>query len=840
MPNSPLARWSKSFVLAACCASVSCASLLVAAEPKSTTAAKRNDAKPVAAKTAVPGREAVAFFESKIRPVLVKQCYSCHSKDAKDLGGNLFLDSQEGLLKGGLSGPAVVAGNPDKSLLIQALKYDGVEMPPEHPVSESIVADFVKWVAMGAPDPRNAAALIAPKKAVADTTTDHWSFQPITRPQVPKVDDRGWSRSDIDRFIYARLATEKLQPVADADPRTLLRRLYVDLIGLPPTMERLEAFVAGYHKNPQRATEQIVDELLASPQFGERWGRHWLDVARYGESNGNDGLSRNPTFPHAWRYRDYVIAALNSDVPYDRFITEQIAGDLLPADTHEERVRLWMATGYLAIGWKPAKAMNINFDMDIVADQIDAVGTGIMGLSVACARCHDHKHDPIPTRDYYALAGIFASVESLYGMGAFDPLTAPATELYVLSKPEPAKPTESSEKKSESSDTKSTQNKPTETKPAAAADKAAAKPKAKPAVGKTTYKPGTPLAMGVRERSAPVDCKINIGGESNKLGASVPRGFLSAYPASLKRPEIDPKQSGRLQLAAWLTDPAHPQTSRVMANRIWHHLFGRGLVRTCDDFGVYGEKPSHPELLDYLASEFVADAWSVKKLIRKIVLSRTYQLSSTGDERAQRVDPENVLLWRHSRRRLDAESIRDAMLAASGKLDLRPAVGSAIADKDVLVNKSPNLHLPSDHRSVYLCLMRNSSPPELSAFDLPDALRPLGAREVTTLPTQALFLINSPFVVAQAGHLADALLADAATSAKGKSSADVESLVRQAYRRALVREPESNEVSLAVDFVKSVEVRLSESMPDQTERRRLAWSSFCQALLASTEFRHVD
>ena len=335
-------------------------------------------------------------------------------------------------------------------------------------------------------------------------------------------------------------------------------------------------------------------------------------MARFGESNGNAGLSRNPTFPHAWRYRDYVIDAFNADVPFDRFLAEQIAGDLLPSDSPEQRDRHLIATGFLAMASKPAKAMNNNFDMDVVADQIDLIGSGVMGLSVACARCHDHKFDPVPTRDYYALAGMFTSTETMWGVAANEKLTAPATDLHVLKATPDVLPPEGF----------------VETVLVLESNTGVPKPLPKP-----KWPVGTPLAMGVRDRSKPADCKVNIKGDAMKLGKTVPRGFLSAFESEKANAiEVDPRQSGRLQLVEWLTGERHPLTARVMANRIWLHLFGEGLVRTPDDFGVYGDRPTHPPLLDYLATRFIDEGWSVKRLIRSVVLSRTYQLDSDASE----------------------------------------------------------------------------------------------------------------------------------------------------------------------------------------------------------------
>ena len=532
-------------------------------------------------------------------------------------------------------------------------------------------------------------------------------------------------------------------------------------------------------------------------------GRHWLDVARYGESNGNDGLGRNPTFPHAWRYRDYVIAAFNEDTPYDRFLTEQISGDLLPAENDEQRDRHLVATGFLAMAAKPAKAMNNNFAMDVVADQIDVVGRGIMGISVACARCHDHKFDPVPTKEYYALAGIFTSSETMWGTAAHEGLTAPKTDLHVLKAAPKVPPPEGF------------------VETVLVLESNTGKPKPVP---KSKWPVGTPLAMGVRDVKKPADCKVNIKGDAKKLGEVVPRGFLTACRFESENSIIvDSKKSGRLQLAQWLTQPDHPLTARVMVNRVWHSLFGHGIVRTPDDFGVYGERPTHPELLDHLAIRFVDHGWSVKKLIRSIVLSRTYQLSGLADEATLKADGGNRLLTRHDRRRLDAESLRDCMLQASGRLNLKPREGSLIQHRDILVNLAGNLHEPSNHRSVYLCYLRSSPPPELAAFDLPNFTSVVGRREMSTVPNQALHLYNSPFVIQQAERLAEIVT---------KTSKDADSRIVTLWQRTLGRNPEPDEVQDATKLLQNAQ---AEELSDEN-----AWTSLCQALLLTNEFRYVD
>ena len=949
------------------------------------------------------------FFERRIRPVLVNHCYECHSVDSKKVGGNLYLDHAEGLLRGGESGPAIVPGRPDESLLIQAIRktdYDLI-MPPgeKDSLPPTALQDLVEWVKRGAPDPRTSSGENTPAKSPSDESA-LWSFQPVSNPSPPRTRNPNWPLDDMDRFILSRLESLDFQPAPDATPSTLIRRLYFDLIGLAPSFDEVKRFLEACSTDKKSAVTNLIDHLLASPHFGERWGRHWLDVARYGESNGNDGLGRNPTFPHAWRYRDYVIQSLNDDTPYDIFLRQQIAGDLLPASSTKDRHRNLTATGFLAIGHKPAAAMNGNFAMDVVDDQINTVATATMGLSVSCARCHDHKHDPISTRDYYALAGIFKSTETLWGKAANEGLTAPATPLHDLQvksdkpreMPTPAFPDDYSEvirnlkpslhapltgpmqglvsekgvtmapgtfARVEEGRLQAGSNLPpgnysisfwfrndldntdrpitaylfsnavlgdkeqkgdhlgiggthqagrsgkiflwtgtledenavgTRTlapgswnhvvltrdgkrirlqlngEPEIDAELRIAAPangtisigarndRFAPLKGFLAHlavfdrsltpdeaillhtasgqKPGTveasrpAFAMGVRESKTIADCKINIDGNSKKLGPSVARGFLPACRTDLSPPSIGSGTSGRLQLADWLTRGDHPQTARVMANRIWLHLFGRGIVNTPDDFGAYGARPSHPELLDHLARRFMNDNWSIKKLIRAITLSRSYQLDSIcRDSRLLEADPANILLGRQMRRSLDAESMRDRILQAGGTLDLTFPQGSAIADLDILLNWPPGeakyLHQPSSHRSVYLCMLRNALPQELVAFNLPDGMKVRGSRSKATPPTQALFFLNNPLMISQALSLAGRALADPQASSASRVTA--------IYRQSLQRDPSEKEITRALTHVREQEAELSGA--DSTIQ---AWASFCQALLASSEFRYID
>ncbi|MCA9208343.1 MAG: PSD1 domain-containing protein [Planctomycetales bacterium] len=764
-----------------------------------------------------------AFFESRIRPVLVQRCYECHNS-AEQADGSLALDYRGGLLEGGDAGPAIVPGAADKSLLIEAIRFDGeLRMPEGGPkLDQTIVNDFIAWIDGGAPDPRDeppsADELAADLswEAVRGRRLAAWQFSPPEQQPAPVVhaatfgspptDPNGLGT--IDRWIGAGLEQHGLVMADEADRQTLIRRLALVLTGLPPTLDELERFTGGDRVSldsddwTRTTYVEAVDHYLASPAYGERWARHWMDWMRYADSHGSEG---DPAIPHAYRYRDYLIRAINEDLPLDQMVREQLAGDQLAAprinpDTGWNESLLGL--GHLRMvqhGFAPVDPADER--MRFTDNQIDVVSKAFLGLTVSCARCHDHKFDPIPTRDYYALAGIFTSTETMWGTAAHEGLTAPATDLHVLkSAPQVPPPADFVET-------------------VLVLESNTGKPKPIP---KSKWAAGTPLAMGVRDRDKPADAKINIKGESSKTGDAVPRGFLSAcdLPVAI---EVDASQSGRRQLAEWITHSAHPLTGRVIVNRVWQQMFGEGIVRTPDDFGVYGERPTHPELLDHLATQFMQDGWSIKRLVRAIALSHTYRLTSAATEKQLEIDQPNRLLARHDRRRLEAEALRDRMLHASGQLDLQPGDGSLVRHRDILVNLAGNLHEPSPKRSVYLCYLRSSPPPELAAFDLPDFTSVLGKRDVSTVPGQALHLFNSPFVVEQAGHFARWVM---------EETADPPGRARLAWQRAFGRDPSPQEVDDAVEFVLSSESELES--PEQ------AWSSFCQALLIANEFRYVD
>jgi cytochrome c553 len=809
----------------------------------------------------------LAFFEKKIRPVLVAKCYQCHSAEAEKVKGGLLLDTREGTRMGGASGHAVEPGDLKGSLLITALRSDkkDVMMPPKEKLAPEVIADFEKWVLMGAPDPRDNKAKLAKKPDLAEGK-NFWSFQPVKPVAVPQPKDTKWSASEIDRFVLAKLEENKLKPVADADPHTFIRRLYFGLIGLPPTPEQVNEFVKAAAVNRPAALAKTVDQLLASPHFGERWGRHWLDVARFAESSGKE---RNYAYPEAWRYRDYVIAAFNADKPYDRFLREQVAGDLLPAKDAAQRNELLIATGFLAIGPKGLNERNREaFIMEQVDEQIDVTTRAALGVTVSCARCHDHKFDPVPQRDYYAMAGIFKSTETHFGIGggANGKSRQPSTHVPLVKSFAPPPPlTQNSAaapvQVASASPTKLTpemeaalkrfaeRNPKAATrlksmseaekvaayerfigtagagapKPAKAAKKPNKYPEA-PAAPKADGEPSGEFAMAVLD-GKPADCPIYIRGELEEKGPVIPRGFVTVLGATGPA-KIAPGQSGRLELANWLTDAANPLTARVMANRVWQHLFGEGIVSTPDNFGATGERPTHPELLDHLANRFVANGWSVKKLVREIVLTRTYQLSSASDAKNFAADPDNNLLWRANQRRLDAESIRDGILAVSGRLDLQTPHGSrvsALKDADLGRAARGTLNGDSRHRSVYLPIVRDMLPEALDLFDFAEPSLVVAAREVTTVPSQALYMLNSPFIRENA-------------AAFGKrfqgTSADAKERINAAYLLAFSRPPTAAEVARAESYLKT----------QATERggsAESALTTFCQALFASAEFRYV-
>jgi hypothetical protein len=919
------------------------------------------------------------FFEKKVRPILVERCYACHGEEKQK--GGLRLDHRAGALHGGDSGPVLVPGEPEKSLLARALSWDDpkLQMPPRNRLPDAEIAVLTDWIRRGAPDPREVTTAAANPMAAGP----HWAYQPLQAASPPAVRDQAWPANDLDRFILARLEAKGLRPVGDADQATLARRLFFALTGLPPAPEDIDQFV---HDDRPEALAALVDSLLASPHFGERWGRHWLDIVRFGESVTLRGF----IFPEAWRYRDYVIDAFNEDRPYDQFLREQIAGDLLPASSLAERQRQVIATTFLALG-------NTNFEeqdkqqleMDFIDEQLDTLGKAFLAQTIGCARCHDHKFDPIPARDYYALAGILRN--------------ATAIEHANVSKwvelPLPLEPDEEARVNAHETEVKrltaavatakdrlaklqTAGDQPTTPNVLAVADlpgivvdsaqagrvgewqlsqhtgrfigdgylhdqnrdkgrKTLTFHPALPASGRYEVRfafshdgsratnvpvtilhadgettvlvnqrerppidgrfvslgqfrfergnqgsvlvsnegtgnfvtadaiqflppPGTfggenvattdaapepgvsageqaalaaartelaqleaqlktrraaavkrPMVMGIRENPTVGDIPIHIRGSVHNLGALAPRGFLQIASHGAV-PVIPENESGRQQLADWLASPDNPLTARVLVNRVWHWLFGAGLVRSPDNFGTTGDAPSHPELLDHLAAEFIADGWSVKQLLRRMVLSRTYGLSTADDAAALAADPENRLLWRMNRRRLEAENVRDAILSASGRLDLTTG-GSTVPTG---LSSDYDVRYTGLRRSVYVPVLRNSLPELFEVFDFADPSMVVGARHTSTVAPQALFLLNHPFVMEEARHTAERLLREAGANATDQ--------IQLLYRLTLGRPPTEAELQLATHFLAYAETEPTEAL-----------AQLAQALFASLDFRHV-
>lgn len=815
---------------------------------------------------------ALAFFESKIRPALIEHCYDCHSEESGAAEGGLRLDTREAIRAGGDRGPAVVPGDHDKSLLLAAITHaePQLRMPPQSPqLPATVIANFKQWIEMGAPDPRQGE--VAKPKRDNTAAEQHWAYQPLVDPPVPGIvasptsPGEAWPRRDLDRFILAALQTQGLEPSADAEPAKLLRRLHFDLVGLPPRpvdWQRFEQRIA--MDGIEAALQAEVDRLLASPQFGERWGRHWLDVARFGESSGNEA---NISFPYAWRYRDYVIDAFNRDVPYDRFLLEQIAGDLLPAADAAERARLLIATGFLALGPKNLDESNaFQFLADLIDEQIDSVTQAVLASTIACARCHDHKFDPFSMRDYYALAGVFASTETFFGTAVSPanrvggkplvlPIDAGQVVLHDSISAERVKQLEAERAELQHQEQVGRQA----VREAIAAGKDPSGLFTLTDALRIFWRTGAidgqlqkvsatgqalPLCMGVLERSQMLDVPLLQRGEINRPGETVPRG-MPRISASVPTIEIPQEHSGRLEFVQWLTHPEHPLTSRVLVNRVWQHLFGAGLVRTVDNFGTTGESPSHPELLDHLALRFMQEGWSIKQLIRELTLSRAYRQSSEHREAAFLRDPDNRLLWRAAKRRLAAEEVRDAMLLVSGELNLQRPVGSlvgrVIGDRPISLI-GLDKRLPSDldgmlHRSVYLPVIRDRLPDVLELFDFAEPSLVTGQRETTTVPTQALFLMNSEFVQDRAAMLAVRLL---------EQSDDAGERIRTAFQWCYNRLPDQEEQRRCRAFLEEMAIepspKIAATAAGEAEKGTppLEWVSFCQALLLTAEFQYLD
>ena len=792
--------------------------------------------------------EDLSFFESKIRPLLIEKCGDCHGPDEQESA--LRVDTWAGIAEGGKGGPLVMPGKPNGSLLIVAVNYqdNDLRMPPDGRLSKQEVADLKRWIEIGAPHPDrlNSTTTIQPRRTSEidfESAREFWSLQPVKRPTVPADDVSGRAQTDIDRFVIAKLADKGLDLSTPTDRTTLIRRLTFDVTGLPPTPEDVAAFVAD--ESPD-AVDRLIDRLLLSPDYGQRWGRFWLDVARYADSNG---LDENVAHGNAWRYRDYVIDAFNSGMPYDQFLTEQIAGDLLPDDESEAdaaaiRNRRLIATGYLALGPKVlAEPDATKLEMDLIDEQIDSLGKGVLGVALGCARCHDHKFDPIAQADYYALAGVFKSTRVMENFKKvarwqenevpmptdverktqhdavvagqkqkIESLLAEARKVALADLPECTELPKDADLEKKF---------PKETQEQLKKERDQLKELEKQNAGLI------PTAMGAKEADVQ-NVAVHLRGSHLRLGDVVPRRVPEVFQAG-ELSEFSPQNSGRLELARWLTSPDNPLTPRVMVNRIWRWHFGTGLVASPDNFGLLGERPSHPELLDWLAAEFVESGWSIQHIQRLILRSAVYQQASHSEQIAAAAtsDPENRLLWHFPIRRLEAEAIRDAILAVSGQLD-HSMGGSmmAVDNREWVFN-----HLSVDptkydtaRRSVYLPVIRNNLYDVFQLFDYSEASAVSGNRSSSTVAPQALFMLNGDLVLDAAEELARQALAI------GESS-DAERLTGL-YQMVLGREPRESEQPKLLAFVAGA------SSDDEAGRLR-SWASLCHVLLASNEFLYV-
>jgi cytochrome c553 len=947
-----------------------------------------------AVRAAEPDAAKVKFFESKIRPVLIDQCYECHATEAKKVRGGLLVDSRDALLKGGDSGPAIVPGKPDESLLFAALKYEDFEMPPKGKLGDEVIRNFEQWIRDGAMDPRTGPAAAATKAIDIETGRKFWAFQPVANPRLPEVADSRWAGCGVDRFIEAKRREAGLEAAAPADRATLIRRATFDLWGLPPRPEDIASFVNDPGTDDE-AFARVIDRLLASPHLGERFGRHWLDVARYSDTTGG---GRSMFFSAAWRYRDYVINSFNKDKPFDRFVVEQIAGDLLTYDDCSQGEDQLTATAFLVLGPTNYEEQDKEqLRMDVIDEQIDTTGRAFMGMTIGCARCHDHKFDPIPTRDYYAMVGIFRSTQTLIHDNVSTwvkrPVPLPpeqqsiidahAQELAAVQKRIAA--LEPELKKLRSSKFVVAADKPHIVEdpmslPGVVVDEAAAEvtgdwtssgflksyvgagyihdarmsrgekkvtyradlPKSgvydvriaynfsesratnapvriihrdgetlvrvnqtqQPdvdglfhSVGRYTFTndvagivtisndgvsdgyviadavwffpvtdgapvkngetadaasepagdvvtavaklermetehqkltkaldklkkdapPAAPQVLSIQNEAKMGDYSVCIRGNVHQLGETVPRSFLQVAMRG-EAPKIPENSSGRLELAQWLADSDNPLTARVYVNRVWQKLFGEGIVRSVDNFGVPGDRPTHPELLDHLASEFMADGWSTKRLIRRLMLSQTYRMQSERSEKAKVADPENKWLASQNRKRLDAEAFRDAMQMVSGTLDF-----TMWGDMIRAGTKTEyGYEFDEGRRSVYLPVLRNRLPDTFSAFDFPDPNLSTGKRATSTLPTQALYLMNSDFVRSMSATTAGWVV-------RSKSTDDERLSVL--YETALGRQPSADERYASMAFLKDAGKSLT------VER---AWTDLVQAVFSCVDFRYVD
>jgi hypothetical protein len=805
-----------------------------------------------------PSAEAVAFFESKVRPVLAENCVNCHG--AKKQRGGLRLDSRAAALAGGDRGPALAPGRPDQSLLLKAVRHeDDLKMPPKSKLPREQVAALTRWVQMGAPWPgAETAAPAAPVRSgfqISDKDRAHWAFQPVRRSALPTVKDSAWARNPVDAFILARLEAKGLRPNPPAGRRELIRRACYDLTGLPPTPPEVEAFVADPRPD---AYERLVDRLLESPHYGEKWGRHWLDLVRFAETNSYE---RDNPKPHAWRYRDYVIRAFNADKPYDRFVREQLAGDELPGHDGDALI----ATGYYRLGiWDDEPTDREQARFDGLDDVVATTGQVCLGLTFDCARCHDHKIDPVPQKDYYSLLAFFRNVNHYRNGGPTDeaplPTSHEAERLF-------AERTRDLERRRGGTQAAMAAlegefNRRIDQNSVGGADRQ------DPVVFRKLIDAEGPRVLGaerfreyraLRRKLATLQ-REKVPGELclcvTEAGPRAPDTFVllrgnphvpgervePAFPTIFggQRPVIPTPPSGarstgrRRVLADWITAPDNRLTARVVANRVWQYHFGRGIVRSPNNFGLQGDAPTHPELLDWLATELVRGGWRLKPLHRLLMTSSAYRLSSRGSAAGLKADPANDLFWRFDMRRLTAEEIRDSVLALSGGLSPRmygPGVYPEMP-REVLATQSmpgkgwgTSPPVEQNRRSVYVHVKRSLLTPILESFDVAETDRSAPVRFVTTQPTQALGMLNSDFM----GQQADAL----AARLRREAGADVSRQVRLALTLATSRPAADAEVRRGVALIEALQAK-------DGVAPEAALKYFCLVVLNLNEFVYLD
>jgi hypothetical protein len=751
--------------------------------------------------------EQVEFFENKVRPLLVEHCYSCHSAEAEAKGklkAGLRMDSLEGLKKGGDSGPALTPGDPAKSLIVEAVNYrnEDMAMPPKAKLDDAQIQILTEWVQMGAPWPGRDAAVAGPHGGEpydwAKFRTGHWAFRPVVKSSQPEVTDAAWIQNEVDRFVLARLEAAGLKPNAPAERHLLIRRAFLDLTGLPPSPEQVAAFLAD--ESPE-AFAKVVDPLLASPHYGERWARHWLDVARY--SDGHGGFGDDRALPNAWRYRDWVVAAFNTDMPYDQFVTRQIAGDALKENPDP------VATGFFVVGptYKDdggdpeAKAV---FEAETLSDRVDTFSRAFLGLTAACARCHDHKFDPITTKDYYAIAGVFLNT------GQREHPVSPKAEVEAFEAAQAA----IREQDQRFNDfvhaaAKRLEKKPDEVEAVLEEEskRELAALLARLEELKKSAPPSYQTAHCLQE-SGNADMAVALRGDLRKPGEMVKRRFLEIIAG--KEPPPFTEGSGRLELARSVVAANNPLTARVIVNRVWGWHFGEPLVRTPSNFGMLGEKPTHPELLDWLAADFMEHGWSLKRLHRQILLSSTWQMSSRFNKEKFTKDGDNRLLWRMNPRKLEAEAWRDSLLAITGELEREPGGPSS----EAIWN--------SKRRTLYIKISRSGDVFEsdgfLRLFDLPSPAATSEKRVTTTVPQQYLFMMNSAFMMARSEALGNWMR---------EQPGELPQQLHATYLRLYSRAPEPSEIELGSQWLGTI------SEPER-------WHRYAQVLLSAHELIQIQ